>query len=80
MSKDNKNTKDKKKSSTSKRGLASATKETKEKVARKGGKASQSSGKNKKQIDKQIDRIYLLLNFFDTVKFFIILFVYNCNS
>jgi hypothetical protein len=49
MSKDNKNTKGKKKSSTSKRGLASATKETKEKVARKGGKASQSnSGKNKK--------------------------------
>ncbi len=62
MSKDNKNTKGKKKSSTSKRGLASATKETKAKVARKGGKASQSSGKNKKQIDR---RIYLLLNFFD---------------
>ena len=49
MSKDNKNTKGKKKSSsTSKRGLASANKETKEKVARKGGKASQSSAKNKK--------------------------------
>lgn len=61
MSKDNKNTKGKKKSDTSKRGLASANKETKEKVARKGGKAS-SSGKNKKQIDR---RIYLLLNFFD---------------
>ena len=52
MSKDNKNTKGKKKSNTSKRGLASANKETKEKVARKGGKASQSSAKNKKQIDK----------------------------
>ena len=51
MSKDNKNTKGKKKSGTSKRVLASATKETKAKVARKGGKASQSSGKNKKQID-----------------------------
>jgi hypothetical protein len=48
MSKDNKNTKGKKKSNTSKRGLASANKETKEKVARKGGKASQSSTKNKK--------------------------------
>ena len=47
MSKDNKNTKGKKKSDTSKRGLASANKETKEKVARKGEKAS-SSGKNKK--------------------------------
>ena len=47
MSKDNKNTKGKKKSDTSKRGLASANKETKEKVSRKGGKAS-SSGKNKK--------------------------------
>lgn len=48
MSKDNKNTKGKKKSGTSKKVLASATKETKAKVARKGGKASQSSGKNKK--------------------------------
>lgn len=52
MSKDNKNTKGKKKSDTSKRGLASANKETKEKVARKGGKAS-SSAKNKKQRDRQ---------------------------
>lgn len=53
MSKDNKNTKGKKKSDTSKRGVASANKETKEKVvARKGGKAS-SSGKNKKQRDRQ---------------------------
>ena len=51
MSKDNKN-KGKKKSDTSKRGLASANKETKEKVARKGGKPS-SSGKNKKQRDRQ---------------------------
>jgi hypothetical protein len=48
MSKDNKKTKSKKKSATSKRGLASASKETKTKVARKGGKASQSSGKTKK--------------------------------
>ena len=62
MSKDNKNTKGKKKSDTSKRGLASANKETKEKVARKGGKAS-SSAKNKKQRDRQ--KNYLLLNFFD---------------
>lgn len=53
MSKDNKKTKSKKKSATSKRGLASASKETKTKVARKGGKASQSSGKTKKQIDRQ---------------------------
>lgn len=48
MSKDSKNTKGKKKSDTSKRGLASADKETKTKVVRKGGKASQSTGKNKK--------------------------------
>ena len=48
MSKDNKNTKGKKKNNTSKRGLASANKETKEKLARKGGKGSQSSAKNKK--------------------------------
>ena len=48
MSKDNKSTKGKKKSNTSKKGLASANKDTKEKVARKGGKASQSSAKNKK--------------------------------
>lgn len=62
MSKDSKNTKSKKKSGTSKKGLASASKETKTKVARKGGKASQSSAKTKKQIDR---RIYLLLNFFE---------------
>ena len=48
MSKDNKNTKSKKKSGTSKKGLASASKETKTKVASKGGKASKSSGKTKK--------------------------------
>ena len=55
MSKDSKNTKSKKKSGTSKKGLASASKETKTKVARKGGKASQSSAKTKKQIDRQMN-------------------------
>ena len=77
MSKDNKSTKGKKKSNTSKRGLASANKETKEKVARKGGRASQSSAKNKKQIDR---RILSSIDFFDNKKFFIISFAYNCNS
>jgi len=48
MSQDSKNTKSKKKSGTSKKGLASASKETKAKVARKGGKASKSSAKTKK--------------------------------
>ena len=53
MSKDNKNTKSKKKSGTSKKGLASASKETKmfmmtTQLADAGGKASKSSGKTKK--------------------------------
>ena len=48
MSKDNRNNKGKKNSGSSNRGLASADKETREKVASKGGKSSNISKKNKK--------------------------------
>jgi hypothetical protein len=43
MSKDNRNNRGKKNSTSSNRGLASADKETRKKVASKGGKASNSS-------------------------------------
>jgi hypothetical protein len=48
MSKDNRNNRVKKNSASINRGLASADKETREKVSSKGGKSSTSSKKNKK--------------------------------